>query len=244
VLAVDDLHVAYGEAVPALRGVSFVVEEGSLVALLGANGAGKTTALRAITGLLAFHRGSVRAGTVHLAGVPIVGLAPARIVRLGVGQVLEGRRLFAGLSVDDNLRAGGMATERGAALARRRDEVLELFPALAGRRGERAGNLSGGEQQMLAIGRALMSRPKLLVLDEPSLGLAPRLVADVARIVGDIVRTGTTVLLVEQDVTLAEALADRCYVLEQGRVGWEGPGSALSSEPRLRDLYLGGGVGA
>jgi branched-chain amino acid transport system ATP-binding protein len=157
--------------------------------------------------------------------------------------VLEGRRVFPGLTVDENLRAGGIAALRGRrAVARRRDEVLELFPDLVARRAERAGNLSGGEQQMLAIGRALMSSPRLLVLDEPSLGLAPRLVARVAGFVSGIVRSGTTVLLVEQDVTIAQALADRCYVLEQGRVGWEGTGAELAGTPRLRDLYLGGAL--
>ncbi|MGH9213411.1 MAG: ABC transporter ATP-binding protein [Acidimicrobiales bacterium] len=236
-LAVANLEVVYNDVVLVLRGVSLVVQPGQVVALLGANGAGKTTLLRAITGLLPVHRGKVTKGRVTLAGRDVTGDEPARRVRAGLAQVMEGRRVFAELTVEENLRAGAYTNRAG--LAGSRDRVMDLFPVLQERRRQVAGYLSGGEQQMLAIGRALMSAPQVLLLDEPSLGLAPRLVEQIRDIVVDINAQGTSVLLVEQNATMALAIADYGLVLEQGRVVRSGPGDDLLADRNIREFYLG-----
>jgi branched-chain amino acid transport system ATP-binding protein len=236
-LGVANLEVVYNDVVVVLRGVSLTVPPGRIVALLGANGAGKTTLLRAITGLLPVHRGRVTKGHVALAGRDITHDDPARRVRAGLAQVMEGRRVFAELTVEENLRTGAYTNRSG--MAESRDRVMDLFPVLQERRKQVAGYLSGGEQQMLAMGRALMSAPRLLLLDEPSLGLAPRLVEQIRDIVVDINGQGTSVLLVEQNATMALAIAGYGLVLEQGRVVRSGPGDELLADRNIREFYLG-----
>ena len=225
----------------ALHSVSLCVPAGGIVALLGANGAGKSTLLRAVSGTLPLHSGGVSGGFVTFCGLPLTGRAAADVVASGVVQVPEGRRVFTGLTVADNLRAGRLGVSGlGRDDARRAmAEVFELFPVLADRRGQAAGLLSGGEQQMLAIGRALMARPRLLLLDEPSLGLAPLIVARIAEVVRHIHEQGTGVLLVEQNAALALELADYAYVLDVGRVRLEGRAEELSRSDEVRRLYLG-----
>ncbi|MFC9330673.1 ABC transporter ATP-binding protein [Kitasatospora sp. NPDC057015] len=239
-LGIEDLHVVYGRAVEALRGVSLEVPAGRIVALLGSNGAGKSTLLRAVSGTLGLRGGAVVRGTIRLGGRALTG-DPALAVRAGVVQVPEGRRVFAGLTVEENLRAGGLGRGRLGAAARRQayERVFELLPVLAERRRQRAGLMSGGEQQMLAIGRALMAGPGVLLLDEPSLGLAPRMVRQIGSIVREINRQGTSVLLVEQNAAMALAVADRASVLENGRVRLEGPAAELAAGEEVRRLYLG-----
>jgi branched-chain amino acid transport system ATP-binding protein len=224
-----------------LSDISFRVGDGAKVALVGANGAGKTTLLRAVTGLLRVHRGDITKGTVHFGGASITGQDPAAIVRKGVSQVMEGRRVFAELTVDDNLRAGGFTRRDKAELRDSYDRVMTLFPVLKERRKSTAGYLSGGEQQMLAIGRALMQSPKLLLLDEPSLGLAPLIVEQIREIVVDINSQGTSVLLVEQNATMALSIADYGYVMENGRVVKDGPGQELLNDKDIQEFYLGVG---
>jgi branched-chain amino acid transport system ATP-binding protein len=241
-LEVANLEVVYNDVVLVLRGVSVVVRPGTVVALLGANGAGKTTLLRAVTGLLPVHRGRVTKGTVTLGGRDMTHDEPAGRVKAGLAQVMEGRRIFAELTVDENLRAGAYTNR--AALAANHERVMDLFPVLRDRRRQVAGYLSGGEQQMLAIGRALMSSPGLLLLDEPSLGLAPRIVDQIRRIIVDINSQGTSVLLVEQNATMALSIADHGYVLEHGRVVRDGPGSELLADEDIREFYLGMGQSA
>lgn len=235
-LAVSNLEVVYKDVIVALRGVSLFVPDGAIVALLGANGAGKTTCLRAITGLLDVHDGEITKGTVTFAGERLDRLDPAAIVRRGIGQVLEGRRIFAELTVDENLRAGGFTSRDGAAAYER---VMRLFPFLAERRTQQAGYLSGGEQQMLSIGRALMAEPKLLLLDEPSLGLAPMVVRQIRDIIVDINRQGTSVLLVEQNAAMALEIASHGYILENGHVVMDKPAAVLSRDEDVREFYLG-----
>lgn len=238
-LTVSELTVRYGRAVQALERVELAVADGSVVAVLGGNGAGKSTLLRAISGTLRLHRGAVDGGQVLLEGKRIDRLDPAAIVRAGVVQVPEGRQVFSRMSVAENLRAGALATEkgrRGAARAR----VLDLFPILGERLDQQAGLLSGGEQQMLSIGRALMSVPRLLLLDEPSLGLAPKLVAQIGRIVAEINKQGTSVVLVEQNATMALRVADHAVVLEVGRVAMAGTTAEFADSDRIARLYLGG----
>jgi branched-chain amino acid transport system ATP-binding protein len=239
-LSVRNLEVVYSDVILVLRGVSLDVPEGAIVALLGANGAGKTTTLRAITNLLVAHRGKVTKGTITLAGDRIDGLDPSAIVRRGISQVLEGRRVLAELSVDDNLRAGAY-TRWGAQMREAHDRVMTLFPRLADRRKQVAGLLSGGEQQMLAIGRALMQAPRLLLLDEPSLGLAPMVVQQTRDIIRDINREGTSILLVEQNATMALSIADFGYVLENGRIVKDGVGPDLLADRDIQEFYLGVG---
>jgi branched-chain amino acid transport system ATP-binding protein len=212
------------------------------MALLGANGAGKTTLLRAITGLLPVHRGKVTKGAVTLGGRDITHDDPARRVKAGLAQVMEGRRIFAELTVDENLRAGAYTSR--ATMPANYERVMDLFPVLRERRRQVAGYLSGGEQQMLAIGRALMSSPTLLLLDEPSLGLAPMVVDQIRRILVDINAQGTGVLLVEQNATMALSIADHGYVLEHGRVVRDGPGAELLADEDIREFYLGMGQAA
>jgi ABC-type branched-subunit amino acid transport system ATPase component len=238
-LAVHDLSVTYAGAVQALQGVSLEVPERAILAVLGANGAGKTTLLRAVSGTLAGQRGAVTGGKIELDGRSLLGRDPAWIARAGVVQVPEGRRIFGHLTVAENLRAGGAAARDKAARERSRARVHALFPILAERAGQRAGLLSGGEQQMLAIGRALMAGPRVLLLDEPSLGLAPRVVEQIGEVVSEINREGVTVVLVEQNAAMALAVADRAVVLEVGRVSLAGTSRELADSPEVRDRYLG-----
>jgi branched-chain amino acid transport system ATP-binding protein len=232
-LELRGVEVAYGD-LPALRGVSISVEAGETLSVVGANGAGKTTMLRAISGLL-----RPRAGQILLDGVRLDTLPSHAIVEHGLVQVPEGRKIFPSLTVLENLEMGSYIS---AAKARRREglaQVFALFPRLAERRGQAAGTMSGGEQQMLAIGRALMARPRVLMLDEPSLGLAPIIVKEIFRIIGEINQLGTTVLLVEQNTRQALALSRRGYVLENGRVVLEGSGADLLGNEHVKRAYLG-----
>ena len=240
-LRVQNLEVVYNDVILALRGASLDVHEGDVVALLGANGAGKTTLLRSISGLLDIHDAEITKGIVELEGARIEHLDPAAIVRRGVSQVLEGRRIFPELTVDENLRTGGFTRRDKAELAASFERVMELFPVLRERRRSTAGYLSGGEQQMLAIGRALMSSPRLLLLDEPSLGLAPKIVEQIRQIIVDIHLQGTSVLLVEQNATMALSIADVGYVLENGKVVRDGKAEDLLADQDIREFYLGVG---
>lgn len=236
-LQVTNLEVVYDDVALVLRGVSLAVPPGQIIALLGANGAGKTTLLRAITGLLDVHDGEITKGQVSVDGRPIPRNSPAGIVKLGVSQVMEGRRIFAELTVEENLRIGGHL--RRSDLKNGLDRCFSLFPVLADRRKSTAGYLSGGEQQMLAMGRALMAQPKYLLLDEPSLGLAPRLVEQVRDLVVQINSGGTGVLLVEQNATMALSIASHGYVMENGKVVLDKPASELLSDEDIREFYLG-----
>ena len=236
-LEIENLEVVYGDVLLALRGISLELPEGGIVALLGANGAGKTTALRACTGLLPIHRGTVRHGTISLDGKRIERMAAPEIVRAGVAQVMEGRRVFAELTVEENLRVGSY-TSRPRLQGRLR-HMFELFPVLGERRGQAAGYLSGGEQQMLAIARALMSEPRYLLLDEPSLGLAPRIVAQIRDLIVRLNREGTAILLVEQNAAMALSIADHGYVLETGAIALDKPAAALRADDDVREFYLG-----
>jgi branched-chain amino acid transport system ATP-binding protein len=238
-LRVRNLEVVYGGVALVLRGVSLDVPTGGVAAVLGANGAGKTTLLRAITGLLGVHRGEITKGTIELDGKRIDGMEPAAIVRLGMSQVMEGRRTFAELTVDENLRAGAYTKGNGPETKANFEKVMELFPVLAKRRKSVAGYLSGGEQQMLVIGRALMQSPRLLLLDEPSLGLAPLIVEQVRDIIQKVNSEGTSVVLVEQNATMALSIATVGYVLETGRVVKDGPAEQLRDDADIREFYLG-----
>ena len=240
-LEVRDLSVRYGPALTVLRSVDLQVPAGAIVALLGPNGAGKTTLLRALTGLLPFHHGRVTGGDVLLEGDPVRRARASTLVRRGMAQVMEGRRIFAELTVEENLRAGAVTVRDRRRVTELIREVFETFPQLAGRRGDQAGYLSGGEQQMLAIGRALMSSPKLLLLDEPSLGLAPRIVEQIAERISAVGAAGTTVLLVEQNAAMALSIAEFAYVLQAGRVALGGPAAALRDDADVQKLYLGDG---
>jgi branched-chain amino acid transport system ATP-binding protein len=241
-LTVNNLEVVYNDVMLVVRGVSVTVRPGAVVALLGANGAGKTTLLRAITGLLPVHRGKITKGRVTLDGQDITTDDPASRVRAGLAQVMEGRRIFGELTVDENLRTGAYTSR--ATMAQHYERVMDQFPLLERRRRQTAGYLSGGEQQMLAIGRALMSSPSVLVLDEPSLGLAPKVVEQIRDIIVDINSQGTSVLLVEQNATMALSIADHGYVLEHGRVVRDGPGAELVADKDIREFYLGIGEAA
>ncbi len=231
-LEIQDLHVYYGE-IHALKGVSLTVARGEIVALLGNNGAGKTTTLRTISGLL-----RPRTGQVILEGRIIHGLPPHEIVAQGVAHSPEGRKVFNRLTVTENLEMGAYL-RNDAAVPEDMERVFSLFPRLQERRFQTAGTLSGGEQQMLAIGRALMARPRILLLDEPSMGLAPILVEQIFETVADINRQGTTILLVEQNAAIALSVAHRAYVLETGGIVLEGAAAELSDHPEVRRAYLG-----
>jgi branched-chain amino acid transport system ATP-binding protein len=234
-LEVRDLRVQYGN-IEALKGISLQAEPGQVVAILGGNGAGKTTTLRTISGLL-----RPRGGSITCAGKSIVGVEAHAIVGLGISHVPEGRRIFNILSVQENLTLGGYLIRSHHDLIKERTAaVYELFPRLAERRGQLAGTLSGGEQQMLAIGRAMMSGPKVLMLDEPSLGLAPMLAKSVLKTVREIASRGAAVLLVEQNARQALAIADHAYVIEVGRIVLEGKASVLAKDERVQKAYLGG----
>jgi branched-chain amino acid transport system ATP-binding protein len=230
-LELDDIHVFYGQ-VEALKGITLGVERGEIVALIGANGAGKTTTLKMISGVR-----PARRGTLRFDGSDITKLAGHRRVSLGLSQAPEGRGIFPGMTVYENLEMGGY--DRRDPLDDDFDRVFTLFPRLAERRSQLGGTLSGGEQQMLAIGRALMARPKVLLLDEPSMGLAPMLVSQIFNIIKEINEQGTTVLLVEQNAVQALSLAHRAYVLELGRVVREAPARDLLDDPSVREAYLG-----
>ena len=236
-LQVQNLEVVYDDVMLVLRSVSLRVPPGEIVALLGANGAGKTTLLRAVCGLLDPHDGEITKGSIVLDEQPIHGLRPAAIVRRGVSQVMEGRRTFAELSVEENLRLGAHTNPRNRAAGIER--AFTLFPVLASRRKDTAGYLSGGEQQMLAMGRALMAEPRFLLLDEPSLGLAPRLVEQIRDLIVAINRQGTGVLLVEQNATMALSIASHGYVMETGKIVLDKPAAELLADEDVREFYLG-----
>ena len=238
-LAVANLEVVYNEVILVLRGLSVEVPDGSIVALLGANGAGKTTAVRAVTGLLDVHEGDITKGSVVWNGTNISQFKPSRIVELGITQVMEGRRVFAELTVDENLGTGAFTVRDRRANAASYQRVMELFPLLQDRRRHTAGYLSGGEQQMLAIGRALMSDPKLLILDEPSLGLAPMLIEQIRDIIVDINSQGTSVLLIEQNAVMALSIADYGYIMESGKVVMDGEPRKLLADEDVQEFYLG-----
>jgi branched-chain amino acid transport system ATP-binding protein len=240
-LSVSNLEVVYNDVVLVLRGVSLSVPEGKIVALLGANGAGKTTLLRAVTGLLDIHRGRVTKGSVRLGDRDITRADAADIVRSGLAQVMEGRRIFAELTVDENLRTGAFTRRDRAGIQASYERAMDLFPVLQNRRRDTAGYLSGGEQQMVAIARALMAEPRILLLDEPSLGLAPLIVEQIRDIISQVNQQGTSVLLVEQNATMALSIADVGYVLEHGRVVKDGPGKVLLEDKDIREFYLGMG---
>ncbi len=232
-LEIVDLHVHYG-AVHALHGVSLSVPEGRIVTLIGSNGAGKSTTLRTISGLLRPSQGQI-----FYDGKPIHAMPPHRIVGLGVAHCPEGRGVFANMSVQENLAMGAYQRRDADGVARDRERALELFPRLRERLRQSAGTLSGGEQQMLAIARALMTRPRLLLLDEPSLGLAPQIVQTIFRIIREINESGTTILFVEQNANMALDVAHRAYVLEVGTIKLSGPASELAKSDEVRKAYLG-----
>jgi branched-chain amino acid transport system ATP-binding protein len=235
-LELSDLHVRYGN-IRALQGLSLRVEAGELVALIGSNGAGKSTTLRTISGLL-----RPTAGTITFEGEDITRAATDRIVALGISHCPEGRRIFGSLTVGENLRLGAVSRSDRQAIDADLETVFELFPVLKERLGQVGGTLSGGEQQMLAIGRALMSRPRLLLLDEPSLGLAPLMVERIFATIAELKSRGRTILLVEQNVHQALDVADRAYVVETGRTTLEGPADILRHDPKVEQSYLGAGT--
>ncbi len=237
-LKLNNIEVVYSDVILVLRGVSLEVGDGQIVALLGANGAGKTTALKAISGLLRTELGQVTRGSIEFDGARLDRLGPEAVVRRGIVQVLEGRRLFAHLTVEENLVVGALA--RNGNLRADLDMVYQYFPRLRDLRGRVSGYLSGGEQQMVVIGRALMAHPKLMLLDEPSLGLAPLLVAEIFHVIRQInQREKTAILLVEQIAQAALAIADHGYVMETGRIVLEGPAQKLRDNEDIKEFYLG-----
>ena len=240
ILRIEEVEVYYGGVIHVLKGVSLAVPEKGIVALLGANGAGKSTTLKAVSNLLRAERGEVARGTIEFLGRSVLKLDPADIVRLGIVQVLEGRRLFEHLTVEENLRAGAYARTWSESVKRDLERVYEYFPALAERRELKAGYLSGGEQQMAAIGRALMGRPKLILLDEPSMGLAPLLVKEIFQIVHRLNRDeDVAILLAEQNALMALSIVQYAYVMEGGRIVSEGHADTLARDDTVRRFYLG-----
>ena len=233
-LKIDNIDVYYG-AIHALKGISLEVKEGEIVTLIGANGAGKSTTLRTISGLL-----KPKTGSITFLGQDIAGVRAHEIGKKGISQVPEGRRVFAEMTVMENLDLGAFVRKDKAGIQQDLKHVFELFPRLEERKNQSAGTLSGGEQQMLAMGRALMSRPKLLLLDEPSMGLAPLLIKEIFNIIVDINKSGTTVLLVEQNANMALSIANRAYVLETGRITLSGSAKELAASEDVRKAYLGG----
>jgi branched-chain amino acid transport system ATP-binding protein len=232
-LEVNDLNVFYG-AIHALQGISFHVNEGEIVTLIGANGAGKSTTLRTISGLL-----RPRQGSITFQGQDLIKVSAPRIVSMGIVQVPEGRKIFAPLTVQDNLEMGAYTRNDAKEIKASMQRVFNSFPRLQERLNQPGGTLSGGEQQMLAMGRGLMANPKLLLLDEPSMGLAPMLVEEIFRIIEEINEQGTSILLVEQNAAMALGIADRAYVLETGTVALEGPAKELLENPQVKEAYLG-----
>ncbi len=233
-LKVDDLNVFYG-AIHAIKDVSFHVDKGEIVTLIGANGAGKTTTLHTISGLLA-----PRSGSIYFEENNLLETRPYKIISLGLAQVPEGRRIFAEMSVKENLQMGAYARTDPDGIAEDYNRVMEVLPRLRERQKQLAGTLSGGEQQMLSIGRSIMARPRMLLLDEPSMGLSPLLVEEIFNIIKDINKSGVTVLLVEQNAKMALNLASRGYVMETGRIAIEGTSKELANNPKVRKAYLGG----
>ena len=238
-LTVENLEVVYNDVVLVLRGISLEVGNGQIVALLGANGAGKTTTMRAITGLLDVHEGDVTKGSVQFNGEDVTHVDPSARVKKGISQVMEGRRIFAELTVDENLTAGAYTNRNTKNVKQQYDRVMTLFPRLAERRKSIAGYMSGGEQQMLAIGRALMQDPKLLIMDEPSLGLAPKLVQQIKEIIVDINQQGTSVLLIEQNANMALSIAHHGYIMETGKMVMDGDPEKLLKDEDVQEFYLG-----
>lgn len=233
-LKINDINVYYG-AIHAIKGISLEVNEGEIVTLIGANGAGKSTTLRTISGLL-----KPRTGSIEFEGKNIAGMAAQNIVKAGISQVPEGRRVFANMTVMENLDLGAFTRKDKAGIAQDLKMVFERFPRLEERKNQEAGTLSGGEQQMLAMGRALMSRPRLLLMDEPSMGLAPLLIKEIFSIIEDINKEGTTILLVEQNANMALSIANRAYVLETGRITLSGDAKELAASESVKKAYLGG----
>ena len=233
-LEINDLHVNYG-MIAALKGISFEVNEGEVISLIGANGAGKTTTLHTLTGLI-----SAKSGSIKFNGVELTKTPAHKIVEMGIAHVPEGRRIFQNLTVLDNLKLGAFTRKDKENIPKDIQDIYERFPRLAERKNQIAGTLSGGEQQMLAMGRALMSHPKLLMLDEPSMGLAPILVEQIFDIIRQLHKNGTTILLVEQNAQMALSVADRAYVLETGKITLSGTGKELAESDEVRKAYLGG----
>lgn len=233
-LTIEDINVYYGN-IQALRGISLHINEGEIVTLIGANGAGKSTMLKTVSGLL-----KPKQGKILYEGQSIGGKPAQTIVKMGISQVPEGRRVFANMSVEENLQLGAYLRKDKAGIKQDMEKVYELFPRLLERLKQQSGTLSGGEQQMLAMGRALMAKPRLLLLDEPSMGLAPLLVKQIFSIIEEINKTGTTILLVEQNANLALSIADRAYVVETGRIVLSGPAEELTASEEIKNAYLGG----
>ena len=233
-LKITDLHVRYG-MIEAIKGISFEVNDGEIVTLIGSNGAGKTTTMHAISGLL-----KPASGSIMLDGVELTKTPAHKIVTMGLAQVPEGRRVFAQQTVEENLLLGAYFRKDKDGINADMNKAFELFPRLMERRHQLAGTLSGGEQQMIAMARALMSKPRIMLMDEPSMGLSPLRVKEIFRIIQDINKQGTTVLLVEQNAKMALAIADRAYVLETGKITLEGTGKELAADERVRKAYLGG----
>ena len=239
-LVLNDVEVVYDEVILVLKGISLTAKPGTITTLLGANGAGKTTTLKAISGILTSERGELKKGSISFDGVDISKLKPFDVVKMGIVQVFEGRRVFQSLTVEENLIAGGHVVSSKTQLSETLGEIYELFPRLKERRLQLSGYLSGGEQQMLAIGRALMSKPRVILLDEPSLGLAPMIVEDIFEKVRQLTEsTQLTVLLVEQNAELALEYSSYGYCLETGRIALEGESSSLRDNDKVKQLYLG-----
>ena len=236
-LEISNLEVVYNDVILVLRGLSIPVPDGEVVALLGSNGAGKTTTARAVTGLLGVHEGDVTKGSITWKGQDITHAPPASIVKAGISQVMEGRRCFGELTVDENLATGAFTNRSNHKESYER--VMHLFPRLAERKDQLAGYMSGGEQQMLAIGRALMSGPELLIMDEPSLGLAPLLVQQVRDVIKEINASGTSILLIEQNAMMALSIANTGYVMENGKIVMEGDAQKLLADDDVKEFYLG-----
>ena len=236
-LKIENLEVVYQDVILVLRGISFEVDQGDIIALLGSNGSGKTTVLRSITGLLDVQNGDITKGKISFNNENISEMKPSDIVELGIAQVLEGRRIFSELTVEENLRLGGHTASRD--IKENMVRVYDMFPLLAPRSKDVAGYLSGGEQQMLAIGRALMSNPKCLLLDEPSLGLAPKLVEQIKNFIEDINKQGVSVLLVEQNANMALSIANHGYIMETGNIVMDNTPEKLLKDEDVREFYLG-----
>lgn len=233
-LKVNDINVFYGN-IHALKGISLEVQEGEIVTLIGANGAGKSTLLKTLSGLL-----KPKSGAIEYLGKPISAKAPQAIVKAGISHVPEGRRVFSNMSVEENLELGAYTRKDASGVRKDMEKVYELFPRLLERRKQLSGTLSGGEQQMLAMGRAIMAKPKLLLLDEPSMGLAPLMVKQIFNIIEQINKDGTTVLLVEQNANMALSIANRAYVIETGRIKISGTAAELQASEEIKKAYLGG----